>query len=205
MLQKFLGHLDLYGIAIVSGVSFSTVYQFLTDFTERELFGLSMIMWIALFIINIIDIHTGIKADTKRKKDLGTNFKFESGKGWRAIEKVFIFTAVIGFLFAAEREAIKMNVPEFISGLLVYIKAILFFYVFLIELQSIGENEEARYGKKNKIFLMLDRIIDAVNEGIISKIKKIISGDESSKNDDMQPIEQVEDIIEEINEEEENG
>lgn len=193
MFQKFFGHLDLYGLSALLGTAASTLYTFSYDITEKDLFGLSIVMWLALFIINSIDIYTGIKADAKRKKDLGTNFKFESGKGWRAIEKVFIFTAVIGFLFAFEKEAIKMEAPEFISGLLVYIKAILFFYVFLIELQSIGENEETRYGRKSKLFIMLDNIINVVNEGILNKLRELFSsGVPSNNNNDNEdiPVEQ---------------
>jgi hypothetical protein len=47
--------------------------------------------------------------------------------------------------------------------------------VVLIELQSIGENEEARFGQKSKVFALLDRIIEAVNEGILNKLQKLLN------------------------------
>jgi len=187
--QKFFGHIDLYTTSTGIGLVMATIYHLLYELTEKNLFGLSLGMWLFLFIINVIDIYTGIKADTKRKKDLGANFKFESAKGWRVIEKIFIFTVVIGALFTFEKEAIKIDLPEIASGFIVYIKVILFFYAFLIELQSIGENEEARFGKKGKMFVMLDSIIHVVNEGILKKLKNMFN---SKDNDEEPPIENIE-------------
>lgn len=186
---KFINHSDLYKLSLYLGTFVTSIYTFLSGFTEREFFGTSVILWLLLFLINIIDIHTGIKADTKRKKQLGSKFTFESGKGWRAIEKIFIFTVVIGFLFIFEKEALKVEFPLMVS-FFTYTKLVVFFYAFLIELQSIGENEEVRFGKKNKMFSMLDNIIDITNEGILKKLKRFFSTDEDNNEP---PIEEMED------------
>jgi len=191
LFDKFINHTDLYKLSIYTGTIFTSLYTFLSDFTEKDFLGTSLILWLLLFLINIIDIHTGIKADTKRKKEVGSKFTFESGKGWRAVEKIFIFTVVIGFIFIFEKEAIKLELPNIIPAFLTYIKLIVFFYAFLIELQSIGENEEVRFGKKGKMFIMLDNIIEVTNEGILKKIKSFFSNS-SNNNDNEPPIEEIE-------------
>lgn len=192
LFSKFINHTDLYRLSLYLGTSFTSIYTLFSDFTEKEFFGTSVILWALLFLINIVDIRTGIKADTKRKKDIGIKFTFESGKGWRAIEKIFIFTVVIGFLFVFEKEALKLNLPLIFTGFFTYAKMLVFFYAFLIELQSIGENEEVRFGKKGKMFVMLDNIIEVTNEGVLKKIKSFFSSNKDDKIEDEPPIEEVE-------------
>ncbi len=189
--DKFINHTDLYKLSICTGTIFTSLYTFLSDFTEKDFLGTSLVLWLLLFIINVIDIHTGIKADTKRKKEVGSKFTFESGKGWRAVEKIFVFTVVIGFLYIFEKESLKLSLPLVITTSFTYCKLLVFFYAFLIELQSIGENEEARFGKKGKMFVMLDNIIDVTNEGILKKIKSFFSTAPDNNNNEP-PIEETE-------------
>lgn len=189
LFNKFLNHTDLYKLSLYTGTIFTSAYTFLSGFTEKEFLGTSFVLWILLFLINIVDIYTGIKADTKRKKQIGTKFTFESGKGWRAVEKIFIFTVVIGFLYIFEKESLKLTLPLVITTSFIYAKLIVFFYAFLIELQSIGENEEVRFGKKGKMFTMLDNIIETTNEGILKKIKNFFKTESEDNNEP--PIEEI--------------
>lgn len=133
--------------------------------------GVSISLWLIVLAINIYDVHTGIKADTVRKKAVGSKFIFESRKGWRALEKIFVFTAVISFTHSFEKELIRLDMPEFLSYGMLVIKLGMFFYLVLVELQSIGENNEVRFGKKEKMFTLLDNIITTVNDGIIGTVK----------------------------------
>lgn len=163
--------------------SISSVFMdMIFDLSERQLFGISMVLWFLALIINIIDIHTGIKADTKRKRDIGETFKFESNKGWRAFEKIFVFTVITAFVYFSEKEFVRLNMGTTIPFVLQCIKLIMFFYVVLIEVQSIGENEEVRFGKKGKIFKLLDGIIDIVNVGLKEKVQSVFNKNNNSNN-----------------------
>lgn len=171
VILAFLAHKDLYSLSISLGAIISTISTFFIENTPDYIFGISISLWSVAVIINLIDIRTGIKADIKRKADLGLDFKFESGKGWRAIEKVFVFTMIIWFINDLETEAVRLETFNFLTSILLYLKFILLIYVVLIELQSIGENEEVRFGKKGKMFILLDKTVDIINEGIFKKLK----------------------------------
>jgi hypothetical protein len=174
VLLAFGSHKDLYSLAIAIGGFFSTIGTFFVENTPDYLFGINASLWGIALLINLIDIHTGIKADTKRKFDLGLKFKFESGKGWRAFEKIFVFTMIIWFIYTLELEAIRVQTISLIPSVLLYVKFTLLIYVVLIEIQSIGENEITRFGKKGSMFIMLDRIISIVNEGVFKKLKSLL-------------------------------
>jgi len=182
-LLGFFTHKDLYIASISLGTLFSFMINFIVKLSGKELFGISMTLWGLALIINIIDIHTGIKADTKRKADKGLKFKFESGKGWRAIEKIFVFTVITAFVYHSEREFIRLGMTHWISSMFLYIKLTMFFYVILIEIQSIGENDEVRFGKKGKAFIILDNLIEIVNVGITDKVKGLFNTTKTQENE----------------------
>ncbi len=172
--NQFIGHKEFYFLSISVGTVVSSIITFLSTIHERYFLGVTVSLWLIAFIINVFDIHTGIKADTVTSKKEGKNFVFKSGKAWRAFEKIIIFTLLIWFLWTLEKEILRLEFFNFLITIVTGVKFILFVYVMLIELQSIGENEETRFGKKSKLFVLLDKIIDVVNEGIINKIKKTI-------------------------------
>jgi hypothetical protein len=175
VLFSFLNHKDLYTISLTLGSATAFILDLLINFYEKTVFGLSLSLWLIALVINIIDIHTGIKADSERKKRLGEKFIFVSKKGWRAFEKILVFTLIIWFVYSMELEVLRLDMWSGFTGFLLGIKLILLIYVVLIELQSIGENEEARFGQKSKVFALLDRIIEAVNEGILNKLQKLLN------------------------------
>jgi len=175
MLTNFINHKDLYTISITLGSATAFIFDFLINFSEKTMFGLSLSLWLIALSINIIDIHTGIKADSIRKKRLGEKFIFVSRKGWRAFEKILVFTLIIWFVYSMELEVLRLDMWSGYTSILLGIKLILLIYVVLIELQSIGENEEARFGQKSKVFALLDRIIEAINEGILNKLQKFLN------------------------------
>ena len=172
-LIQYFSNKQLYFFSVSIGSLLSFIIEFFSKNTPKELFGISISLWFIAFVINLIDIHTGIKADTARKEKLGEKFKFESNKGWRALEKIVVFTIIIYWAYTSEKEVIRLQLPLMIATVILYIKMIFFSYVILIETQSIGENEEERFGKKSKGFQFLDRIIEIVNEGLFSNLKKL--------------------------------
>lgn len=166
----------MYCTSLSVGGIFTFLLQFVINNTPKELCGLSIGIWLVAFIINMIDIRTGIKADTKRKQEKGEKFVFESEKGWRAFQKIFVFSAIIYVLYTFEKEVIRLGLWEMISTFLLYIKLGAFAYVVLVELQSIGENEEARFGKKSRMFVLLDQIIEIINEGLLTRLRTFAVG-----------------------------
>jgi hypothetical protein len=172
VIAQFLLHRDLYLLSVSVGTIISWIVGVLTQQTPLFIFGINAVLWLIALIINVIDIHTGIKADTKRKLNQGEKFKFESGKGWRAFEKIFIFTMIIWFIWTLEKECLRLNLYSIYSSILLTIKFVMLIYVVLIELQSIGENQEDIEGKKGKMFVLLDKIISIVNDGITTRLKK---------------------------------
>lgn len=173
VIYQFVNHKDLYIFSISVGTIISALLSFLSTMHEKFFLGVTVSLWLIIFIINVFDIHTGIKADTVLSQKNGKNFVFKSKKAWRAFEKIIIFTLLIWFLWTLEKEIDRLEFFKFLLSIVTAIKFILFVYVMLIELQSIGENEEIRFGKKSKPFLLLDQIILVINEGIINKIKSL--------------------------------
>lgn len=175
VILTFFSHKDLYIVSLSLGSVITALSSFFLKYTPDYVFGVSITIWAVALVINIIDIHTGIKADTKIQNDKGLPFVFKSGRAWRAIEKVFVFTMIIWFIWGLEKEAIRLQYSNFFSSTLIAIKFILLIYVVLIEIQSIGENEMARFGKKGKLFQLLDKIIEIVNQGLVKKIDTMIN------------------------------
>ena len=175
VIVAFFAHKDLYLVSLSLGSIVTAIASFFLKYTPDYVFGVSITLWALALVINIIDIHTGIKADTKIQNDKGLPFVFKSGRGWRAIEKVFVFTMIIWFIWGLEKEAIRLQYSSIFSSTLVAIKFILLIYVVLIEIQSIGENEMVRFGKKGKLFLLLDKIIEIVNQGLVKRITTMIN------------------------------
>lgn len=171
---NYFSHKELYIASISLGSITSFILSLFSGKEVKELFGISLTLWFIAFLINLIDIHTGIKADTVRKQRKGEKFTFESNKGWRALEKIVVFTIIISFAHNSAAELIRLKFPFLVSNIFLYLKVIFFFYVIILEIQSIGENEEVRFGKKSKGFLLLDKIIEVVNEGILTNIKRLL-------------------------------
>lgn len=178
----FIANKQLYACSLGMGTLLSAVFSFFVKNTPEYLFGINSILWLIALVINIFDIHTGIKADSKRQKDDGKDFIFKSGKGWRAFEKIFVFTMIIWFIYTMELEAVRLHANVVITSLLMWIKFIMLIYVVLIELQSIGENEETRFGEKSKVFILLDKIIVLVNEGIFSNLKRLLRVEDKTED-----------------------
>lgn len=169
----YLSNTQCYIISAGITTFFTGVLQFIRENTPKEIFGLSLSIWIILLAINLWDTKTGIKANKVERKKEGEKFVFESGKGWRVPEKIGLFTLIIGFAYLFEKECIRYDLPTIVSISLMWGKLFFSFYIGLLEFQSIGENHETIYGKKAKAFHLLDKIINSVDDEIVYKIKSL--------------------------------
>lgn len=172
-LYVYLSESKIYVLSIGFSTIFTTIYNYLISDTPKEIFGVSVSLWLIALILNLFDIQSGIRADKVRSKKLNEEFRFKSGKGWRAFEKIFIFSMFIWFVNTFQQESIKNNFPDFVATMFTFAKFVGFFYVSLLEFQSIGENREDIYGKKEKAFHLLDKLLVIMDDGILDKFKNI--------------------------------
>jgi steroid 5-alpha reductase family enzyme len=162
-------------IAVVSLVSSLTIGKILTELfntVPKEIFGITLALWVVALLVTVWDCVTGVRAYKKEKKEKGEKARFESGKGWRAIEKIFGFTVLIGFIHYLEVQMTMHEYPEYMSSGLLVIKLFFFVYGVLLELQSVGENKERLDGEKGKPFMLLDKVINFADQAIVKKIMK---------------------------------
>lgn len=169
--------------SVLVGGWFANIFNTIKTNTPSEILGCSITLWWVVFAVNIWDIWTGIMADSHTQKINGGKWKFNPDKGFKAFQKIIGFTFIIFFLYNFEKETIRLGYSETWSNAFNYSKFIFFFYVVLIELKSIGNNNNVRFGEKNESFKMLDTIISLVNEGIISNIKKLFKITKSEENE----------------------
>lgn len=163
---------------IAGGFTFATIKNFFKMNTPDEIFGLSITIWFVAFLVNLWDIYTGVKADIKRQKQNGgVKFKYDEQKGWKAMEKIGGFTLVIFALFSFENESIRLGYSNTIRDVLLGIKCAFFVYVILIELKSIGSNNEVRFGDKGSLFKLLDKLVEIIDGSIAEKVKKLLSSE----------------------------
>ncbi len=168
--------------SIVIGLPIARLFAYIQSNTPSEIFGFSIKMWLLIFAFNIWDIYTGIRADAKIQRAKGSKPHFDPDKGIKAFEKFISFTAVIWFLYMFESESIRLSYSDKVSSFFNYTKFVFFFYVILIELKSIGKNNEIVYEEKSELFKMLDNIISIVNDAILGRLRKI--GDVKEKENE---------------------
>ena len=162
---------------IAGGISCATVRTFFELHTPEEIFGYSLSMWFVALLVNFWDIYTGVRADIVTRKKNGGKFEFSEDKGWKAFEKIFGFSIIICLIWRFELEAIRLNYDPIVTTSLNVLKSIFFFYVMLIELKSIGRNNETRFGYKGDLFKLLDRVISIVDGGLMYRLKNLIYGE----------------------------
>jgi uncharacterized protein YacL len=80
VIANFIAHRDLYMISITLGSVFTAITSTFVKFTPSYVFGISITLWIAALVINLVDIYTGIKASSKKRK---TQEKFLYSKAER--------------------------------------------------------------------------------------------------------------------------
>lgn len=138
----------------------------------NDLFLPVIIGALSMFIYGLVftfDFFTGLKASSYEVKEKGGIFRPSSSKLWSSVWKILAINTLIftQMVFAEAFALMKiswLHTAFMVGMLLISIAASLF------DLISIGENYERRFGKKQKIFTLLEDISKAFNQGIIQKI-----------------------------------
>ena len=132
------------------------------------------VLMLAYVVVSMADFYTGISA-SKKEHIISTGSHrgyIKSDKLWSSIWKFLgvLLIASILTLFTLIFAVMSMSTLYNI-----FLMGIVFFYlsVILFDLHSIGENQLRRYGHKPKIYVLLDRVSVAIQDGFIKKISKL--------------------------------
>ena len=124
------------------------------------------------FIVFMIDFTTGLTASKKEVNRAGEKFHPSSGKLWSSFWKLFVINVLICFQipFALVFGAMGLDT---IHTIFLFVMILLSIAASLFDMISIGENYKRSYGKKPKVFDLIEKVSAAVNEGIIQKVKNL--------------------------------
>lgn len=133
--------------------------------------GILMILFAG---IALYDFYTGTRA-SKKKHITETGSKkgyIKSDLLWSSIWKflavVIISTFMLVFCYLFLFAGINWLYQAFLLGLIAF-----FFVVLSFEIHSIGENQQERYGKKPAFYDFIDKVSEAVREGLIEKVRNL--------------------------------
>lgn len=154
---KFIRHITNFSNAKVQECSFwgiiCTIGMFLSDtvtFLANDVMGITIYFTIAMFVIMIADLITGLMAASKEHQ------KRTSKKGLRWAIKFGSYVLFVYVLNALAKDSVRTG----ITGIAIIMECIKYYVVFHIaswELQSIDENLE-RQGYSFRIFKLFDDI-----------------------------------------------
>lgn len=124
------------------------------------------------FVVFAFDFITGIRASHQEQKRLGNAFVPISSKLWSSMWKFLAVNILImiQMLFAlgfALMQVSWLNTTCLFGMITIAVAASLF------DLISIGENHVRRFGTKPKIFVLLENVSSAFNNGLIKKITSL--------------------------------
>lgn len=122
------------------------------------------------FLVFIIDFATGINASKKEVNREGEKFHPSSGKLWSSFWKLFVINVLICFQIPFALVFGAMG-QETIHTIFLFVMILLSIAASLFDMISIGENYKRSYGKKPKVFDLIEKVSAAVNDGIIKKVK----------------------------------
>lgn len=118
----------------------------------------------AYFIVTLLDFAIGLLASRKEGKKIKSNLL------WRTVFKttgtLLVTSIVTIFALIFSLIGLKTFYTTFNISLIS-----LYFIAISFELHSIGENQERLYHKKPPFFHFFDKILTAIEEGFINKVK----------------------------------
>jgi phage-related holin len=159
---------------LLTTFSLAPILSAITEFLKIPFLGFNVGIFTFLFLVIMFDMYTGIKAAVY------TGDKLTSRKGLRSLDKLvsyfffIVFTALLQSLLDNQGYSLGLFV---ISNL----NILLFILIFLWEFHSIGENYEKRYGRKPKMFTLMDKISKIIEKKVINKIENLDSSEQNEK------------------------
>ena len=124
------------------------------------------------FVVFWLDFISGVKASRHETRDK-ENY-FSSAKGWSSMWKIATVTVLVTWSSFFSMLAAIGNLP-YLPGFFMLSSGTIAIMATLLDIYSIGENQQRLTGKKAKIFEWLENIRKAINEGIIKKIGNLFN------------------------------
>lgn len=135
-------------------------------------FVVSAVSLFSYFVVFLIDFITGIRAAIKESTKNGEKFYPSSGKLWSSFWKLFVINVLICFMIPFALVFGAMGWDN-VHTIFLFVMILISIAASLFDLISIGENYKRSYGKKPKVFELIERVSNAFNEGIIQKAKNL--------------------------------
>jgi len=124
------------------------------------------------FVVFWLDFISGVKASRHEAEDK-ENY-FSSAKGWSSMWKIATVTVLVTWSSFFSILAAIGNLP-YLPGFFMLAAGTISIMATLLDIYSIGENQERLTGKKAKIFEWLENIRKAINEGVLRKLAKLFN------------------------------
>lgn len=136
-------------------------------------FVVSAVSLASYFVVFFIDFITGMRASIKESRSAGEPFHPSSGKLWSSFWKLFVINVLICFMipFALVFGAMGW---DSVHTIFLFTMILLSIAASLADMISIGENYKRSYGKKPRIFELIEKVSAAFNEGIIKKVGNLL-------------------------------
>ena len=119
------------------------------------------------FVVFWLDFLSGVKAS--RHEAVDKENYFSSAKGWSSMWKIATVTILVTWSSFFSMLAAIGNLP-YLPGFFMLASGTIAIMATLLDIYSIGENQQRLTGKKARIFEWLENIRKAINEGVIRKL-----------------------------------
>lgn len=187
LLSYLVGGKNFFLPSIFISATFATLTDYVQANAPDDVFGFTWKLLLFALGFSVWNFKTGFQASIARAKRDGTFVSkrqlFDYDKAWKFLGRMFGFILVIGFLHYFGEQMILFGYSEFWVSSISYVKTFFFFFVCMIELKSVGDNNEVRFGEKGTVFALLDKLVDAFKRGAVKKVEQTLNIEKNESND----------------------
>ena len=131
--------------------------------------GVSLSLYYVVFLMDFI---SGVKASRHEAEDK-ENY-FSSAKGWSSMWKIATVSVLVTWSSFFSMLA-AIGEMKILSGFFLLSAGTIAIMASLLDVYSIGENQQRLTGKKAKIFEWFENVRNAINEGVMGRLRKFFS------------------------------
>ena len=124
------------------------------------------------FVVFWLDFISGVKASRLEAEDK-ENY-FSSAKGWSSMWKIATVSVLVTWSSFFSMLA-AIGEMKILSGFFLLSAGTIAIMASLLDVYSIGENQQRLTGKKAKIFEWFENLRNAINEGVMGRLRKFFS------------------------------
>lgn len=136
-------------------------------------FVVASVALFSYFVVFIMDFVTGVNASKREAVRNGEIFHPNSSKLWSSFWKIFVINVLICFQIPFSLVFGAMGWDS-VHTIFLFVMILISIAASLFDLISIGENYKRSYGRKPKLFELIERVSAAFNESIIKKAGNLL-------------------------------